>query len=315
VLSTRDLRPPFQTILVAAGVTSVAAALTAVDAQRLRPRDVDALPSRPADARVAYGTDPLQFGDLRLPKGTGPFPVVIVIHGGCWVSRYATLQNTAALSDALRDAGVATWNIEYRRSDSKGGGWPGTFVDVADAADHVRALAKQHPLDPSRVVVAGHSAGGHLALWTAARARIPKDSELFRESPLPVVGAVALGGPGDLRDFTTYARDVCAEPVVEQLMGGTPAQVGSRYAHGSPAELLPMGVRQVLIVGAQDGVMPERAREAYVARARRAGDRAEAIVVPDAGHFEVIAPTSAAFPVVRDSILELAGTVMRSGRE
>jgi acetyl esterase/lipase len=255
--------------------------------------------------------DPLQFGDLRLPKGAGPFPVVVVIHGGCWVSRLATLQNTAALSDALRDAGVATWNVEYRRSDNMGGGWPGTFTDVADATDHIRALAKEHPLDLARVVVVGHSAGGHLALWAAARARIPPDSELFRASPLPVVGAVALGGPGDLRDFTTYAREVCGGPVVEQLMGGTPADVAVRYAHGSPAALLPLGVRQLLIVGADDGVMPERAREAYVARTRAAGDSVNAIVVPDAGHFEVIAPTSNAFPVVRDKILELAGVRRR----
>jgi acetyl esterase/lipase len=305
---TREARLTIGAIVATAGVLAAAFA----DAQRLRPRDVDTLPSRPADARVAYGTDPLQFGDLRLPKGTGPFPVVIVIHGGCWVSRFATLQNTAAFSDALRDAGVATWNIEYRRTDTKGGGWPGTFTDVADAADHVRALAKQYPLDLAHVVVAGHSAGGHLALWTAARARVPRDSDLFRESPLPVVGAVALGGPGDLRDFTTYAQDVCGGPVVEQLMGGTPAGVGARYAHGSPAELLPIGIRQVLIVGAQDGIMPERARDAYVARARKAGDKVDAIVVPDAGHFEVIAPTSAAFPVVRDSILEMAGIAMRT---
>src|SRR5688500_10580752 len=89
---------------------------TQLVAQRLRPRDVDALPARAADARISYSpADPLQFGELRLPTGNGPFPVAIVIHGGCWMSKFATLQNTAALSDALRDAGVATWNIEYRR--------------------------------------------------------------------------------------------------------------------------------------------------------------------------------------------------------
>lgn len=104
-------------------------------AQRLRPRDIDRLPSRDADARISYDTrDPLQFGELRLPKGPGPFPVAIVIHGGCWVSKFATLQNTAALADGLRDAGVATWNVEYRRLDNPGGGWPGTFADVAAAA-------------------------------------------------------------------------------------------------------------------------------------------------------------------------------------
>lgn len=293
--------------VVAALVVAVASAAPASDAQRLRPRDVDALPSRPADARIPYGTDALQFGDFRLPKGAGPFPVVMVIHGGCWVSRFATLQNSAALADALRDAGAATWNIEYRRLDNNGGGWPGTFTDVADAADHLRVVAKDHPLDLARVVVVGHSAGAHLALWTAARGRLPRESELYRQSPLPIAAAVALGGPGDLRDFTTYAQTICGAPVIEQLMGGAPEKVPVRYAHGSPAELLPLGVRQLLIIGADDGVMPARAREAYVERARKAGDAAEAIVVPDAGHFEVLAPTSKAYGVVRDRILELAG--------
>jgi acetyl esterase/lipase len=277
-------------------------------AQRLGPRDVDGLPSRPADARVNYATtDALQFGELRLPKGRGPFPVAIVIHGGCWVSKFATLQNTAAFADALRDAGVATWNVEYRRLDNPGGGWPGTFADVAAAADYVATLAKPHDLDLSRVVVVGHSAGAHLALWVAARSRLPSNSPLYQKSPLRVRAAVALGGPGDLRDFTTYARNICGAPVIEQLLGGTPQAVPDRYAQASPAELLPFGTRQVLIVGAEDGVMPLRARDAYIAAATKAGDRAESVVVPGAGHFETIAPTSAAWPRVRDKILELLG--------
>jgi acetyl esterase/lipase len=289
---------------------ALAGTLSAVllDAQRLGPRDVDGLPSRPADARVNYGTsDPLQFGDLRLPKGRGPFPVAIVIHGGCWVSTFATLQNTAALADALRDAGVATWNVEYRRLDNPGGGWPGTFADVAAAADHVVSLAKLHDLDLSRVVAVGHSAGAHLALWLAARPQLPSNSPLYRKAPLRLRGVVALGGPGDLRDFTTYVRSICRTPVIEQLLGGTPQAVPDRWAQASPVELLPFGTRQVLIVGTEDGVMPPRARDAYIAAALKAGDRAESLAVPGAGHFEPIAPTSAAWPVVRDKILELLG--------
>ena len=282
-------------------------ATVAAQMPRLRPRDVDALPSRPADFRVTYGDDPLQFGELRLPSGSGPFPVAIVIHGGCWVSRFATLQNTAALSDALRNAGVATWNIEYRRLDNPGGGWPGTFVDVGGAADHVRVLAKSHPLDLSRVVSLGHSAGAHLALWLAARAKLPASSVLYSPSPLPLAGVVALGGPGDLRDFTTYARGICGGPVIEQLLGGSPEQMGERYDQASPLSLLPLETPQVLVVGVDDGVMPKQSRDAYIAAARAAGDAAEVIVVPDAGHFEVIAPTTAAWPTVRDQVLKLAG--------
>ncbi|MGH8563060.1 MAG: alpha/beta hydrolase family protein [Gammaproteobacteria bacterium] len=250
-------------------------------------------------------SDPLQVGELRLPSGAGPFPVAIVIHGGCWVARFATLQNTAALADALREAGVATWNIEYRRLDDPGGGWPGTFTDVAAAADHVPTLAKQYPFDLSRVVVVGHSAGAHLALWLAARLRLPPGSPLYRDTPLRVRGVIALAGPGDLRNFTTYARDICGAPVVERLLGGTPQAVPERYAQASPMELLPLGTRQVLIVGAEDGVMPARARDAYIAAAIQAGDSAESVVVPGAGHFEVIAPSSPAWPIVRETILDL----------
>lgn len=280
------------------------AAIIAIDAQRIGPRDVDRLPSKPADARMSYGTDPLQFGDLRLPRGAGPFPVAVVIHGGCWLSGFATLQNTSAFADALRDAGVATWNIEYRRLDNPGGGWPGTFTDVGTAVDHVSTLAKQYPLDLARVVVTGHSAGAHLALWAAARARIAAESPLYAKAPLRVRGAIALGGPGDLRNFTEYAGSICGSHVIERLLGGTAEAVPARYAHASPIELLPLSVRQLLIVGEDDGVMPERARNAYVAAAVKAGDVAEAIVVPGA-HFDVIAPGSPAWPTVRDKILEL----------
>lgn len=294
---------------------ALSAMLAAQTGARLRPRDVDGLPSRPADARVAYGEDPLQFGELRLPPGSGPFPVAIVIHGGCWVSRFATLQNTAALADALRDAGVATWNVEYRRLDSQGGGWPGTFADVGAAADHVRTLAASHPLDLSRVVSVGHSAGAHLALWLAARSKLPPSSVLHRPSPLKLVGVVALGGPGDLRDFTTYARNICGGPVVEQLLGGSPQTMADRYDQASPLSLLPLNTPQVLVVGADDGVMPKRSRDAYVAAARAAGDSAEVVVVPDAGHFEVIAPTTPAWSTVREEVLKLARQGSRSSAD
>ena len=287
-----------------AGAVGLSALALSAEAQNLSPFDVNALPSKPANARVAYGKDALQFGDLRLPEGKGPFPVVVVIHGGCWLS-IANLDNTAPMADALRDAGVATWNIEYRPVDKPGGGWPGTFEDVGAALEQVRALAATHPLDATRVVVAGHSAGAHLALWAAAQSRLPSSSVLHREAPLPVLGVVALGGPGDLRDFETYGRDICG-PAVERLIGGAPDAVPERWAQASPSELLPLGVRQVLIVGENDRVMPQRAREAYAAKARAAGDRVDVVVVPGA-HFEVIAPTTEAFAIAKDQILGLLG--------
>ena len=136
----------------------------------MTPGELQALPSEPPDLRAAYGTDSSQYGELRVPSGPGPHPVVVLIHGGCFKAAYATLRDLAPMGDALRAAGIATWNLEYRRLGQTGGGWPGTYLDVASAVDHLRVLARQHPLDLGRVVIVGHSAGGHLAMWAAARA-------------------------------------------------------------------------------------------------------------------------------------------------
>lgn len=254
----------------------VALAMPARSQQRfLRASDNDTLPAKPATARLAYGPDSLQFGDLRLPDGPGPFPVAVVIHGGCWVSRFATLRNSTAIADALRDAGIATWNIEYRRLDSPGGGWPNTFLDVARATDHLRELARRYPLDLARVVTIGHSAGGHLAVWLAAADRVPATSGISRRDPLPVTGAVALAGIVDLADFRTYSRSSCGD-VVDPLMGGTPEQFPERYAAASPARLFPLAVPHAQVVGSEDRIMPARTRR----RPGRAGARSSSSWCP-----------------------------------
>jgi acetyl esterase/lipase len=169
-------------------------------AELLKPREVDKIPAAPPDQTIAYGSDSEQFARLHLPKGDPPFPVAVVIHGGCWL-KFADANNTEPMSDALRNAGVATWNIEYRRADSEGGGWPGTFRDIGAAIDHLRDIAPKCQLDLNRVVAVGHSAGGHLALWAAARPRLESNSALFTKQPLPLKGAVNPAGPSDLRTF------------------------------------------------------------------------------------------------------------------
>ena len=277
--------------------------------KRLTPMDVLAMKSKPADARIAYGKGPLQFGELRLPKGEGPFPVVVVIHGGCWLSSMAALDYMSPFADALRDAGVATWNVEYRRVGDAGAGWPGTFEDIGAAVDHVRTLTPKYPIDGTRILVTGHSAGAHLALWAAARSRLPEKSPAYEESPAKLSAAVPLGGPGDLRDFETYGTSICG-PTVEQLLGGKADAVPEIYAQASPVELLPFGVRQVLIVGEDDAAMPPRSREGYVAKAKQAGDTAELVIVPGA-HFEIVAPGTAAYAGVEAKILELLGVKPR----
>lgn len=255
----------------------------------------------PIDARIPYGDDPLQFGDLRLPEehGDGPFPVVIVIHGGFWKSKY-TLDHIGHLCAALTANGVATWSIEYRRIGDEGGAWPNTLLDVGKACDHLREIAAQYSLDLERVVVTGHSAGGHLAAWVAARHRIPEGDTLYTADPLQVDACVPLAGVVDLR---LCWRMKLSNGIVEDLMGGSPEDVPERYATASPGDLLPTGITQRLIHGTTDPNVPYELGDLYVARAKSLGDDVEMIALKGTGHFEVIDPLSKEWPTVRDTIL------------
>jgi acetyl esterase/lipase len=260
-----------------------------------------ALPRPAADLRSAYGEDPNQFGELRLPEGPGPHPVAIVLHGGCWLAEY-DLGYMASLSAALAEVGVATWSLEYRRVGDLGGGWPGTFADVGAGADHLRELASHHPLDLQRVIAVGHSAGGHLALWLAARHRLLATDPLRGESPLPLVGVLSLAGIPDLAAYS--APDGCGA-AVRELLGGEPNRVHERLMRASPIELVPFGTPQVLLTGAADQVVaPVHAHRFAVAAGSR-GDPVKAVEIANAGHFELVAPETSAWPAVISAVLEL----------
>ncbi len=249
--------------------------------------------------RFSYGPDPSQFGELHLPKGKGPFPVVVVIHGGCWYSEY-DLNQLTSFNDRVTELGVATWSLEYRRIGNSGGGWPGTFTDVGSATDYLRVLAKSYPLDLKRVVVVGHSAGGQLALWLAARKRLPKSSPLYVPKPLALQGIVSLAGITDLRRYRPNCGDA-----VNKLMGGPPDKFPERYKETSPIELLPLRVDQWLIHGATDQIVPSDFARNFQAAAKKKGDRVRLTIIEGAGHFEVIAPQSSTWPAVEEAIRTL----------
>jgi acetyl esterase/lipase len=256
--------------------------------------DLAPLCGAPPGVRFAYGPNPLQFGELSLPDGPGPHPVVVNVHGGCWLAEFS-IDHSRAQAQALTAAGFAVWNIEYRRVGNAGGGWPGTFLDVAQALDHLRTLARSRALDLTRVCLMGHSAGGHLALWLAARPRLALDSEIRGGDPLPVRGVVALAPATELREL--HARRVF-DDVVDRLIGGSPATYPERYATASPGDLTPLGVPQLLIAGRHDDVWGWNA-EAYLATARARHEPLISLeVIEDAGHFEVIAPATSAWPRV-----------------
>ena len=271
----------------------------------MRAGDVDTIPLHRTATRIAYGQDSLQFGELRLPDGRGPFPLAIVVHGGCWMSRYASLRNTAALAEAMTDAGIATWNIEYRRYDHPGGGWPGTFRDIADGADYVRTLATRFPLDTTRIVATGHSAGGHLALWLATRRTLDTSSPLAGGAPIALKGIVSVGGIADLPEFFAREKSTCGNPAIESLLGGVPDSVPQRVHDASPIMRLPLRVPSVHIAGELDRVAPLAVRDAFATAARASGDSAWVVTALGAGHFETITPSRPGGRLVIDAVKQL----------
>ena len=265
--------------------------------------DLTGRPREAADATIAYGPDPLQRIDLWRPPGAGPHPVVLMVHGGCWQTHIADRRLMDWVAADLRGAGVAVWNIESRGVDRDGGGYPGTFRDAAAAADRLRADAAVHALDLARLVAVGHSAGGHLALWLAARHRLPADSPLRDPDPLPIPHVVALGALPDLAAVAASPDNGCGTDVIARLVGDRPAP----FADTAIPPLLPLGIVQTLVAGREDRIVPYRMATDYAARARAAGDPVSLHTVPDTGHVELIAPGTAAWTQARTLILAALG--------
>jgi acetyl esterase/lipase len=221
-------------------------------------------PPPAADTRIAYGPEPLQFGDLRAPAGDGPFSLALVLHGGYWQATY-NLIHTGHMCEALREAGIASWNIEYRRVGDPGGEWPAAAEDLELALAWAQRLPFAHD---GRTVLVGHSAGGQLALWAAKRTGLP---------------VVALAPVSDVRDAVERRGP-------ESAPGRFMAP--EHFADGSPLELLPLGARQILIHGTADDSVPYEMSRRYTAAASQ---EAELITLEGAGHFEPIDPQAPQF--------------------
>jgi acetyl esterase/lipase len=255
---------------------------------------------------VAYGAAPSQFAELFQPNGDGPFPVAVIIHGGCWTKEFGGITQMRNMAGDLAGQGIAVWNVEYRRYDEAGGGYPGMYHDVATAMDRLRVLAAEHKLDLSRVVLVGHSAGGHLAQWAASRARLPRSSPLYAADPLPVPVVISLGGLADLRNEQALIKSSCDRDMV-QLAGVASAERPDIFSDTSPAELLPVGVRTVLIHGEHDNISPLRVGQDYARRAQAAGDEAEVVSLPGGSHYDEVAATSPSWRIVSAHIRKALG--------
>jgi acetyl esterase/lipase len=251
---------------------------------------VAALPSRKPDYLLEYGPTPEQRIEVWLPRELADRPpVVVMIHGGCWMQDY-NVGHVYPLATALANHGFSVWAPEYRRIGHEGGGWPGTFEDIAEAVD--RMAGAQHPFgDPTRTVLVGHSAGGQLALWAAGRTRLRTTDLLHKASPFVPKAVLGLAA---ITDLASYAQgDSSCQRMTQRLMGGMPQEYPNRYAQASPTEL-GLAVPSVLLHGDADSIVPfGHAGAVTSARIRRIGG---------AGHFDLIHPLTPAFPMLLEEL-------------
>ncbi|MEV7688395.1 alpha/beta hydrolase [Streptomyces bungoensis] len=262
------------------------------------------------DATAAYGGHPDQVIDFYAPRTTAespPAPLVVVLHGGAWRARYDR-RHITPFADHLARAGFAVANVEYRRGGAPGtetaGRWPDTLDDVSAALDALPALVREAlpQADPRRTVLTGHSAGGHLALWAAARHVLPADAPWRTSGPASLRGVVALA---PIADFEVAEKlNVCGN-AARQLLGGEDG-FAARRPYADPALLLPTGIATTLVQGRADLVVPQAVAESYADAAAKAGEMVGLTLLADVGHFPLIDPAADACAVVTEEIAQLA---------
>ncbi len=249
-------------------------------------QDILDIPPPAADARLSYGADPNQFGDLRLPQTNGPFPLVMNIHGGFWRSKF-DLAHAGHLCAALAAKGIATWNIEYRRVGDPGGGWSGTFEDIRAAYRYLPHIAKLHNVDSTRVLIMGHSAGGQLAICLAAH-----ESSITR--------VVSLAGVVDVRQAW---EQQLSDNAVAAFLGGRPEEKPEHYRVADPMQLkINHATTQMLIHGAGDDIVPSYFSRQYVEQKKNHGEDVQYVEISNAGHLDLIDPSSNAWRIVEGTV-------------
>lgn len=268
------------------------------DTKDYGPGEVDALASDPPTLKVAYGSaSALQYGELRVPPGKGPFPLAVIYHGGCWAGMGAP-SNVAALASFLSRNGVATWTPSYRETGS-GGGWPNTFADWAQGLGYVQTLAASYPLDLKRITVMGHSAGATPVMWLPTG---HKGDEVIKPDVPSVQAAVVIDGPMRVGDFVGVDAMICGKPVIAPMMGGTPAEVPARYAMLDPLANKPL-VKRLLVI---DGALPDPAPD-LIDGLKAQGIAVEVIRVSQDQHFNMLVPGTKDFAAIGPALLDIAG--------
>ncbi len=252
------------------------------------------------NTRLSYGESQYQYAWLSIPASDQPLPLAVVIHGGCWRSSIADNRFMDEFVAGLNASAIATLNIEYRTVTESGGGWPNTFLDVARLVDYLPDLLLQYPeLDARRITLVGHSAGGHLAVWAAAREQIDPSSDLHKAVPFTEFRVIGLGA---ITDLSSYRLTSCGAAIGTGLMGGDPDQRPERYRAGSPIELLPVMAPVKLYQGADDTIVPAKQGESYRTQATALGSQVELVTITGADHFDLIDPDENIFPLLVEDI-------------
>lgn len=257
---------------------------SALTAQLVSWQDLlNSFPPQPTE-RIYFSNDSLQFGDLWLPDNGISHTTVILVHGGCWLAMYPGVELMNHMAHELRKSGFAVWNLEYRRIGHEGGGYPGTFIDIAKGADYLHEIAATYRLNLDRIISSGHSAGGHLATWLAVRKNIVQSSMLYHPDPIPVHGVISLAGINDLARYQSYGASSCGRDTVAKLVDKE-KRGESAYSDTSPVELLPLGIPFTEVIAAFDAPVPPFFGYYFNNSAINHGDHASLILQPNAGHF------------------------------
>ncbi|MFT5114749.1 MAG: acetyl esterase/lipase [Kiritimatiellia bacterium] len=274
-----------------------------------------------AQTKISYGPDPLQYGELSLPSGEGPFPVVTLLHGGCWRSSERMIENYRVMSKAMTEHGIATWNLQYRGATNPGGGWPGTWQDLGNGFDALKEIAENYPLDLQQAVVVGHSSGGHFGAWLAMRSQLPPNSEIYVEpqvNPVALVMTDAYINPLMIDSIGETGEIYCGEPLLEKLVGGPVEDNINNFLQISPLEWLPWGIPQEYVVSTYrypvslprvlaQGKTSMRTPPDYPALAVIAGDEINVRLISNESHGAFYREGSRGYNATISAVLRLLG--------
>jgi len=274
-----------------------------------------------AQTKISYGLDPLQYGELYLPAGDGPFPVVTFLHGGCWRSSEGMINSYRAMSKAMTEHGIAAWNLQYRGATSPGGGWPGTWQDIANGFDALKKVAESYPIDLQQAVVVGHSSGGHFGAWLAMRSQLPPNSEIYVEpqvNPMALVMTDAYINPLMIDSIGETGEMYCGEPLLEKLVGGSVEDNIDNFLQISPLEWLPWGIPQEYVVSTYrypvslprvlaQGKTSMRTPPDYPALAVIAGDEINVRLISNESHGGFTREGSRGYDAAISAVLRLLG--------